>query len=298
MGGRVGNYTTQGCHRAAGKVDVDHWNKCLADLRVPRHATNFADRLLANSSPEVQNYLTCKVPLFKLSLQSLDSAKKQKLAKEAYYKQVLTLLWPQQFERIRSFMEARGHKFPSLVELYASWLKLTLPSCDQLVADSADNSHTLPFRHYVKMKLLETYFKVSVGRDIADKDFCQDLSEQLDHTVPSTPHKMPVILKSHVLYMYNVNRVATGVEQLRSLGHPQDLRRDGISDRQLCLLAGNTRSVEFLCCEILLFLLNIDFTTTAWLANPLNDEVAISSPYVKFGAHPHTSYAYLTKTPH
>ena len=169
---------------------------------------------------------------------------------------------------------------------------------------------SFPIRKFTEY--LQAYANSHISIDIKhDGDFCHDLSDPLDHSVNMYPNKAPIFLKGHCLYWHGGGRPLLGVEELLCLGHPRDLSRKKLSDCQLKLLAGNTRSVHFLCCEIALLCLNVDFDAPfeprvmhrklmESIPRPLRsrpEEVACGDiGIVTFSAHQHTSPSYIHKT--
>ena len=96
--------------------------------------------------------------------------------------------------------------------------------------------------------------KVSIG------DYCHDLSEGTAHSIQFGHGHLPTVLKAHAYVWSRKLRLLTGVEQLVVLGHPRGLNRARVTNRQLSMLAGNTRTVQYLCVEIALLLSTIDFS--------------------------------------
>ena len=80
-----------------------------------------------------------------------------------------------------------------------------------------------------------------------------DLSEPLDHYISCTPGHVSVLLRGHEYFCFGMKRMLSGVEKLVGLGHPRDLDSGSVTYYQLSSLAGNTRSVHYLCCEVFLF---------------------------------------------
>ena len=146
---------------------------------------------------------------------------------------------------------------------------------------------------------------------------CHDLSEELSHGIQVAPGQTPTMLQCHHLFLAKQMRLITGLEQLVILGHPRDIVRTGISDRQLSQLAGNTRTVQFLCAEITLLLLAADFKchfnpghakTASLSAVPKRNfkrgrpsvesgdfANIVGASMVRFGPHAHTDMALVTK---
>ena len=122
-------------------------------------------------------------------------------------------------------------------------------------SDDVDWLPILSFRMYAKAKLSQSYLETFKGVDFArdGANFTIDLSEPLDHYISCTPGHVSCLLRGHEYFSFGMKRMLSGVEKLVGLGHPRDLASGSMTDYQLSSLAGNTRSVHYLCCEVFLF---------------------------------------------
>ena len=119
-------------------------------------------------------------------------------------------------------------------------------------SDVVDWFPIFSFRMYAKANFSQSYLETFKGVDFArdGANFTIDVSEPLDHYISCTPGHVSCLLRGHEYFSFGMKRMLSGVEKLVGLGHPRDLASGSMSDYQLSSLAGNTRSVHYLCCEV------------------------------------------------
>lgn len=284
--------------RCLKEASFEVWCKKLLACRRPRHDVEVDHCLLARDSPEVlAEESRLKKHGKKVGITVAETAnqclKRSRAAK-----------WYKEHMGFRSHLASHGAVVPALSELpHAKAQGSALHGCGWA------RFYALREHDLLQLVEAEVQSRSQIDMRTAERQWFTDISEPLSHTRSLWPGIAPVNLRSHRLYWHQEGRHLLGLEQLFMLRFPRDLRREGISDPQLRLIAGNSRSIDVCCVEIALMLCFVD-----WECSPVEgSKTSVSSrngeaketakrglqPQVQLKTvepHPHTSPSYRGRT--